>query len=177
MNGLCNAPDEALACTSAKAAGVAGASAGADDAGDGDSGDPISCQLNCQAMGPSQVVVTLGAAGTFDPAWDGAVARPLRAAAARGDSTAARLAEGLAEVPTAAAFDALLAQPDPTAGEARRVAAAVYRLAADPTPPAWFAGRLAAAQTFLEAHEPKLPVRSVWLVAGRLAGLVWTVAA
>jgi hypothetical protein len=71
----------------------------------------------------------------------------------------------------AAGFDRLVAEPDPTPGEARRTAALILAESLRDPVPAWLPARLPAAQRFLAANEGKLPVRAVWLAAARLADL------
>ncbi len=68
-------------------------------------------------------------------------------------------------------FERRLKQTDPHQGEVRQFAAAVLALAQEEPPPAWLKASLPAAQKFIEAHEPKLPVRVAWLAATRLARL------
>ena len=72
---------------------------------------------------------------------------------------------------TADEFARRLAQPDPHQGEVRQLAAAVLALTQGESPPAWLAAELPRVQKYVEAHEPKLPVRVAWLAAVRVARL------
>lgn len=72
---------------------------------------------------------------------------------------------------TEAEFGRQLKQPDLPRGEVRRFAAAVCLLAARPNPPRWFVARLTDVQKFVEANEPKLPVRIAWLTASTLGAV------
>lgn len=68
-------------------------------------------------------------------------------------------------------FTRRLKQADPHQGEVRQFAAAVFALAQQEPPPAWLLAELPKVQKYIEANEPKLPVRVAWLAASRLARL------
>lgn len=72
---------------------------------------------------------------------------------------------------TVATLDAMLKHPEPTAAEARQFAAVAHSLAHQSPVSQAFKDRLAAVQRYLEANEPKLPVRAVWLLGSRLSEL------
>jgi hypothetical protein len=63
-----------------------------------------------------------------------------------------------------------LKHSSPTPSQARATAALILAAATEPVPP-WLAAKLPALGRYLDAHESKLPIRAVWLVALRLVRL------
>lgn len=73
--------------------------------------------------------------------------------------------------PTPADLDRLTGRAEPSAGEARQFAAAAFKLTHETPVPAGVRDLLPPLQRYLEANEPKLPVRAVWLLAAKFAEL------
>jgi hypothetical protein len=72
---------------------------------------------------------------------------------------------------TAAVFDRRMKPHEPGIVEMRAFAVTLLWSAYQSPVPGWLTERLPAVQTYLEAHEDKLPIRAVWLAAVRLAQL------